>query len=85
MPAKIIEVDGRKATVKPVPWRLFRKLAGAVGDAQLDAMEEIVVKCAEVDGIAGDALLDELSRPAVEALFAAAVKIDDDDAAESFG
>lgn len=84
MPVKIIEVDGRKATVRPVPWRLFRKLAEAEGSAQMDVMEEIVAKCAEVDGIGGDKLLDELSRRAVEAIFAAAVKTDDD-AAESFG
>ena len=74
IPTRTVTVDGRSAKVRPVPWRLFRQLSAAEGnEAQLDAMEGIVARCAEVDGLDPSAIFDELSRDAVEALFRAAV------------
>ena len=84
--AKTLTVDGRRAEVRPIPWRLFRRVAQARDtEEQLDIEEEVVLKCATVEGIDRDAMLDELSRPAMDALFRAAMDAGEGGDAAPFG
>ena len=64
IPTKVITVDGRRAEVRSVPWRLYRRICSMSADVeeQLDLEEEVALRCATVEGLAREAMLDELSK-----------------------
>lgn len=82
IPTKVITVDGRRAEVRSVPWRLYRRICSMSADVeeQLDLEEEVALRCATVEGLAREAMLDELSRAAVDAIFRAATARPEGDA-----
>lgn len=85
-PVRTIRADGIDIPVRPVPWRLWRKLASADASdtaAQLDSMQEIVDTCASLPDSRRPS--DVLSRRAVEAVFRAAVSDEEEDGADGSG